>query len=106
MERIATTLKKKILIKNTSTRKINLNYELADLFASKYKLSTLFVLKLFKKHSPEKVLSLDSWLRDIKVDSRGYLKLLVWKLKQDDRVIIFKTGEEALDYLRREILDK
>lgn len=41
----------------------------------------IFVLKLCKQYSPDEVLSLRSWLKDMNFDTSRWKGLIVWKLK-------------------------
>lgn len=44
----------------------------------------IFVLKLFKKFGPEKVLQIRSWLKDYSnLDVKRWKGLVMWKLKYD-----------------------
>lgn len=57
-------------------------YYSAKTFADKYKLSVIFVLKLFKKYGEKAVLSTSSFLADYPLKTDSYTGILVWKLQQ------------------------
>lgn len=68
-------------------RPINYNWEEAKLFCDYCKIGTesktiIQILRLFKLHGKEKVLCLQSWLKDNKFDSEKAIGLIVWKLKE------------------------
>lgn len=60
----------------------NPNWQEAEMFGKYVGLNTLFVLKLFRVYGKNKVLNLQSWLKDVpNLDKSRYVGLVIWKLK-------------------------
>ena len=89
MQQIKAILTSKAIPQATPAKKLRPDYERAVVFAKRYGLTPIFVLKLFKKFGQSRVLNLDSWLRDLNMfDSRkGYYGIITWKLKQEQEAI-------------------
>lgn len=84
MQTIADVLKNKIIERQEQTKKRggNPNWIEAEQFGKYVRLSTPFVLKLFRVYGKGKVLGMQSFLRDIpNLDPSRYAGLVIWRLK-------------------------
>jgi len=77
---IKSLLKDKKIEINTSSRPINLRWEIAEEFGKAVDLKTAFIMKLFRDYGQDKVLGLRSWLGDLDADPKKVYGLVVWKL--------------------------
>ena len=68
-------------LKVTPSRKRNIDWEEATYMATYLKLSTPFIMKLFKKYGKDKVLSLQSYLKDF-TGNASLEQALIYKLNQ------------------------
>ena len=64
MQNINIILKEKKVILKVSKRKRNVTWEEAEVMGKYVKLSTPFIMKLFKKFGKNKVLNCQSYLKD------------------------------------------
>lgn len=86
MQRINNLLASKTIPAATAAKPLNPRYERAAIFAKRYNLPPVFILGLFKKYNEQRVLNLDSWLRDLNnfvPKKNGYRGIICWKLKQE-----------------------
>lgn len=87
MKTLGLILKDKQIIKKLTTKpaKINSSYEQAKQFGEYVGLNVFYVMKLFKLYGQQKVLNLQSWLKDMSnVDKKRYPGLVFWKLKSSE----------------------
>lgn len=83
MEGLKDLLQKRVdLIATPKVTRVNMVWHEAEEFGSRVGLDTKFVLRIFKMFGKKKVLGLQSWLTDLRTDSRGKQGLIIWKLKK------------------------
>ena len=74
--------------------RVNSSFERAKMFLEYVELPArtgdiIFILKLCKKYTPNTVYSLQSWLKDLRVDRVKWKGLIVWRLE-----IMIKNRQE------------